>query len=200
MSAEELKARMGIQDDEPPPKLFSDSLYDDMQQTLLLLEKRIAQGPGSLSLLEVESLGAQTQRIIVEMRSFEANRVSGQGIAKVGGPPPPPVAPVQEQVVTPAAEIVQSKEITDISNDEGPAYDGKGGFGLSRGTRNTYVIPGMDEMSSEEYRLALQQSLIDRQSSRKKSGTTGNRATWDYLNNLSGERGVLKKDVDDEQP
>jgi hypothetical protein len=193
MSAEEIKARMGIEDDEPPPKLFSDSLYDDMRETLLLLEKRIAQGPGSLSMLEIEALSAQTRRIEVEMRSFKEDRVNGQGS------PPMGVATVPSPVV-PGAEMVQSKEISDRSDDEGPAYDGTGGFGLSKGTRNTYVIPGMDEMSPEEYQKALQQSVIDRQSARKRNGTTGNRATWDYLNNLTGESGVLKSEPDDEQP
>lgn len=204
MTAAEIKAQMGIQDDEPPPKLFSDSLYEDMKQTLLLLEKRIAQGPGSLSLLEVEALSAQTHRIEVEMRSFEDNRVNGLGMAHVGGGGGggmPAVAPSPATLLgVPGAEIVQSQERTDISEDEGPAYDGKGGFGLSRGTRNTYVIPGMDEMSPEEYQKALQQSVIDQQSARKRNGTTGNRATWDYLNNLTGQSGVLKSSPDDEQP
>ena len=47
-------------------------------------------------------------------------------------------------------------------------------------------------MSPDEYRKALQQSIIDRQSERKKSGRYGNMQTWDYLNNLTGESGVLK--------
>ena len=199
MSAEQIKAQMGIQEDEPPPKLFSESLYEDIQQTLLLLEKRIAQGPGSLSLLEVEAISAQTHRIAEEMRNFEDQRVNGLGMAHVGVEMP--VAPSPGPVgIVPGAEIVQSTERTDISEDEGPAYDGKGGFGLSKGTRNTYVIPGMDEMSPEEYQKALQQSVIDQQSARKRNGTTGNRATWDYLNNLTGQSGVLKSRLDDEQP
>ena len=72
------------------------------------------------------------------------------------------------------------------SEDEGPAEGDvfTGTMGQPADTVNTYIIPGMDEMTTEEYRAALQQSLIDRQSRRKQSGVTGNRATWDYLKQL----------------
>ncbi len=36
-------------------------------------------------------------------------------------------------------------------------------FGLARGTTNTYVIPGMEEMSPEEYRDKLQETISARQ-------------------------------------
>lgn len=190
MSPEEIKARMGLpDDDEEPPKLFSDSLYDDMQQALLTLEKRIKEGPGSLSMLEVEELIGQTQRIVVEMRDFEAGRVSGLGTAQI-----PAAAPPQ-----PVMEVVKSNVVTDTSDDEGPAYDGKG-MGVPKGTRNTYVIPGMEEMSPEEYQAALNESILARQRERQSLGGYGNRATWDYLNNLTGEKGVLKRDDDGERP
>ena len=35
--------------------------------------------------------------------------------------------------------------------------------GLAKGTTNTYLIPGMDEMSAEEYRDNLQKTIIARQ-------------------------------------
>jgi hypothetical protein len=191
LSPKEIKAQMrekqGLSDeDEEPPKLFSDSLYDDMKNTLLALEKRIKEGPGSLSMLEVEEVCAQTQRIVVEMRDFEAGRVNDLGSAGVP-------AATSAATPEPASEVFTHTE-------EGPAYEGEGGLGLAKGTVNTYVIPGMDEMSSEEYRDALQQSIIDRQTVRKSGGKYGNRATWDYLNNLTGETGVLKKQEDIEAP
>lgn len=76
--------------------------------------------------------------------------------------------------------------MTDTSLDEGPAYDGKGGMGLAKGTANTYIIPGMDEMSPEEYRKALQKSVSDRQTRRhsNRGGMVGNRAAHQYLDNL----------------
>ena len=67
---------------------------------------------------------------------------------------------------------------------------------IQQGTVNTYAIDGMGEMSPEEYQKALQQSVIDRQKERKRSGlTTGNKASWDYLSGLSGgkDKGVLNK-------
>lgn len=199
MSPEEIRARMGVPEEEEPPKLFSDTIYDDIQQSLLTLEKRVKEGPGRLSMLEVEELGAQTSRIVAEMKQFEVERLGGLGSAQVLPTPMPPF-PSAVSAAPVEAEIAKSILATDESEDEGPAYDGTGGLGMAKGTRNTYVIPGMDEMSPEEYQKALQQSITDRQTVRKGTGNYGNRATWDYLNNLSGDKGVLRRDDDSEQP
>ena len=105
---------------------------------------------------------------------------------------PPP--PQQTTAVTPQQSGYGA---TDISNDEGPAFDGSGGFGLARGTKNTYVIPGMDEMSPEEYRQKLQESISARQAKRReealKSGIIGNRSSNGYLDTLGsqGEMNVV---------
>eukprot|EP00339_Tiarina_fusa_P024500 CAMPEP_0117072068 /NCGR_PEP_ID=MMETSP0472-20121206/50686_1 /TAXON_ID=693140 ORGANISM="Tiarina fusus, Strain LIS" /NCGR_SAMPLE_ID=MMETSP0472 /ASSEMBLY_ACC=CAM_ASM_000603 /LENGTH=154 /DNA_ID=CAMNT_0004795943 /DNA_START=76 /DNA_END=537 /DNA_ORIENTATION=+ len=63
---------------EEAPKLFEESLYDDMQNILLTLEKRVADGPGSLSMLEVEEFSAMTNRLLKEMKEKEADRVAGR--------------------------------------------------------------------------------------------------------------------------
>lgn len=195
-SPEDIKTRMGIPDeDEAPSKLFSDNLYEDMRQTLLTLEKRIKEGPGCLSILEVEEFSAQTQRIAVEMREFEDCQKSGLGSASK----PSTVDAVAQAALE--SEMMESNEVIDTSNDDdGPKYDGTGGMGMAKGTRNTYILPGMDAMSPEEYRAALNQSILDRQKERQAVGGYGNRATWDYLNNLTGEKGVLKKDDEEVQP
>ncbi len=77
------------------------------------------------------------------------------------------------------------KKIIDTSNDEGPAYEGKGGLGIAKDTRSTYVIPGMDEMDPEEYRAALQKSVSERQARRRQMGVVGNQASGNYLDNLN---------------
>ena len=169
---------------------------------LLTLEKRAKEGSGSLSLLEAEEFSIMGSRVLKDMKEKDAERVSGTsslntGTAKaatssspLSTPPPPVQAVPSEQPV----ETLKSKRVTDTSDEEGPAYDGTGGLGLAKGTVNTYVIPGMDEMSPEEYQQALQESIIHRQAERKKAGRYGNRSSWDYLNALSGESGVLKKE------
>ena len=134
MSPEEIKARMrekeGLpDDDEEPPKLFSESLYDDMHHALLALEKRVKEGPGGLSILEVEELCAQTQRILVEMREFETSRTVGLGHAGVPANPPTATPAISMEM-----EISKSNEFVETSDEEGPAYDGKGGLGLAMGT------------------------------------------------------------------
>jgi hypothetical protein len=57
-------------------------------------------------------------------------------------------------------------------------------MGQPRGTVNTYVIPGMDEMTAEEYQQTLQQSIIDRQKRRRASGVVGNLSSSSYLDGL----------------
>lgn len=59
-----------LEDDEKPPKLFENDLLDDMQQSLLLLDRRVKEGPGSLTMEEVEEFEAATQRILQEMKEF----------------------------------------------------------------------------------------------------------------------------------
>ena len=70
------------------------------------------------------------------------------------------------------------------NSEEGREYDGKGGMGLANGTTNTWVIPGMDEMTGEEYRKALQESVSDRQSRRKAGDIVGNMQSNNYLDSL----------------
>jgi hypothetical protein len=113
--------------------------------------------------------------------------------------PQPPVAAAASTEVSMQMEIQKSNEMTATEdNEDGPAYDPRGGQGsLAKGTRNTYVIPNMDEMSPEEYQKALQATLFQQQEERRKkmlTGGYGNRASWDYLNNLTGESGQLKSD------
>jgi len=75
----------------------------------------------------------------------------------------------------------------DTSEDDGPAYDGTGGLGLAKDTANTYIIPGMDEMTGEEYRTALQKSVSERQANRSRvlGPSIGNMSSNNYLDNLS---------------
>lgn len=190
------------------PQLFSDALVDDMKEILLILEKRVQDGPGAIDSAEVDIFASMTKNVLEEMKAKEYERLED---AKSPGPaavtlvpepavvvaPAPATAPAPAPVAA-APAAVQKEEPKKESMEDGPDYDPQGGQGsLAKGTRNTYIIPGMDEMSSDEYRLALQQTLIDQQAERKKAGVYGNRNTWNYLNNLSGDSGVLKDPLED---
>ena len=110
---------------------------------------------------------------------------------------------------TPAIATTSSMETapgygtTDTSLDEGPAFDGKTGFGLAKGTTNTYAIPGMDEMTPEEYRNKLQESISARQAKRReeslksRGGMIGNANSQSYLDGLSkGETPTVTSAMD----
>lgn len=189
----------GLPVEEEAPPLFSDNLLEDMRTALLLLEKRVKDGPGAMTHLEVDEFQTATDRIYANMKEQAATLASrpkpGERVVELTANPPPGAELAYDDEVP---EMVVSPKVTqvlDTSNDEGPAYTGKGGMGLAQGTTNTYVIPGMDEMSPEEYQKALQDSISERQRNRHKKGIYGNRATWDYLNHLNGDHhaSVLKE-------
>ena len=178
---------------------FSEGILADMQSCLQTLEKRAKEGPGSLSMAEVTDLETAMGRIVSDMdlklqqgASSAADAVvdtdASTDVAKVSNvSETKPAAETMTKATTPpppaATQEDEDEEIIDTSNDE---WDGKGGLGMAKGTRSTYVIPGMEEMTGEEYRKALQKSVSDRQEQRRqsRSGVVGNRAAHDYLNDL----------------
>lgn len=212
---EQARAKAGLPDPDEHPKLYSDDLLDDMQVVLRILEKRVQGGQGSISTAEIEQFVTMSNNVLVEMKENENQQIqktpspssekssavnedssSSDNVSAAdkseGSAKTPAITAVVEEPSTEAASVEQEEYDPEV---EGPDYDPAGGQGsIPKDTTNTYIIPGMDAMSPEEYRVALQQSIIDRQKDRKASGKYGNRNTWDYLNNLSGDAGVLKKD------
>ena len=86
LTAKDILARarkaVGEEDDETP-QMFDDATLEDMQQTLLILEKRVKGGPGSLNDIDIVDMESLTGRIINEMNDFIQN----------GGEPPSNPAP-----------------------------------------------------------------------------------------------------------
>lgn len=213
-------AKSGLPDPDEHPKLYSDDLLDDMRDVLRLLEKRVQGGQGSIGPAEIEQFVTMSKNILVEMKENEHQQpqdtpspssgkssaldkgasVSSDDVSATGASESSTKTPTVAAVVEkPSAKTASDEEEEYNPEVEGPDYDPSGGQGsIPKDTTNTYIIPGMDAMSPEEYRVALQQSIIDRQKERKASGKYGNRNTWDYLNNLSGDRGVLKKEEEKE--
>ena len=219
---EQQRARSGLPDPDEHPKLYSDELLDDMKEVLVLLERRVQDGMGSIGSSDIERFVSMSNNILVEMKEKEYQRLNDAAATSSSSSAAAAPATTESSTATTAAAVVETapaksasagvdtaekdkttteeKEEEEVYDPEveGPDYDPAGGQGsIPKDTRNTYIIPGMDAMSPEEYRVALQQSIIDRQSQRKASGKYGNRNTWDYLNNLSGDTGVLKDDADD---
>jgi hypothetical protein len=201
------------EEEEPEPDfLFEDDILEEFQKSLIILEKRVKEGPSSLSVEEVTALEASTTLIVKDMEDHlnkgtyvkrDSPFAGTKGDATIAAgvappppvvsvpPPPPPVAAVTPSPPTPPPVIESQEEekplqYAETSDEEGEAYAGKGGLGMAKGTRNTYVIPGMDEMNPEEYRAALQKSVSDRQRKRRENrdGLVGNRAALQYLDQL----------------
>mmetsp|Transcript_2901 Transcript_2901/g.2776 ORF Transcript_2901/g.2776 Transcript_2901/m.2776 type:complete len:183 (+) Transcript_2901:90-638(+) len=141
--------------------LNDDEIMELMQQSLLVMERRVASGPASLKVQDVADLKGRMDRILADV---EARAVVAA----------PPAA---------AAQADGEAKYKETSDEEGAAYDGKGGMGLASGTANTWIIDGMDEMTGEEYRAALQKTVSSRQAQRKR-GTVGNANSNNYLSGL----------------
>lgn len=209
LTSEEILARARKASGQPEqpdslPLVFDEDILADMQSALLMLEKRVQDGPGSLTHHEIKELTTQLDRIVAEMHQNPHRRHQKPVRQQASSPLPdeqaavapvaqaPSAAPTAVVAVAPPptaqpapTQLPRSTATSDESDDEGPTYDGTGGMGQPRGTVNTYIIEGMDEMTSEEYRLALQQSIIDKQRERRKAGKVGNRGSLDYMNSLS---------------
>lgn len=116
-------------------------------------------------------------------------------------PPPPPQSITMAPPVNGNENVITTTAAAVVVNKEG-------GYGLATGTTNTYVIPGMDDMTPEEYREQLQQTISARQAERRKqavhnSNIIGNRSSSGYLDALSqggdgtngGGGGMYKKKI-----
>jgi hypothetical protein len=184
------REKQGLSADADEPKLYSDEILNNLQQILLTMEKRVKEGPGSVTSSEVDEFVVMSQNVLDEMKQKEYERLED---ASSSASSTPASTPVDVTASRTSSTIVTNPD----DNSEGPAFSPSGGNGsLAKGTTNTYIIPGMDEMNTEEYREALQKSISDRQTARKGTGNYGNRQTWDYLNNLNGESSGPSKKIE----
>lgn len=183
---------------EDEPQIFDKDMLADMQAALLILEKRVKQGPGCLSQEEILDLESLTGNIVTEMYDYNKQSIKPAQTAAPSSPASSSETTAEDILIArrnavpggeakplvadlPAA-IGPSKP--EYNSEEGSEFDGTGGLGLAKGTANTYVIEGMDEMTGEEYRKALQESVIARQEARRKVSIRGNMASQNYLDNL----------------
>jgi len=156
------RERAGVVEEEEFQSLFTKELRVDMAEVLTKLERRVKEGPGALSVLEVETLQHELGRILDEMKANEHNkppRPPREEASDEKAPSrPPPVSSSQSLLhadpdaiatLNEDSRAAPSENVRDASQDEGPAFDGRGGMGQPRGTVNTYIIPGMDEMNAE---------------------------------------------------
>jgi hypothetical protein len=91
-------------DEEEAAMLLEDHVLEDMQQMLLTLEKRVTDGPGDVSLLEVEDLQARSNRVLVDLKAKETDRLNG-----VGSAPPPAAKPISVTLATTPITDLQSE-------------------------------------------------------------------------------------------
>lgn len=69
-----------------------------------------------------------------------------------------PSSPPPSATLMPPQAKPEGTTVDEVQN-EGPEWDPKGGYGLPRGVRNSYVIEDMGKMTPEEYQAALRQVI-----------------------------------------
>jgi len=176
------RARAAVGAPEPEKEVhatpFDEETLGAIQRTMDILSKRTMDGVGSVTAAEVRGFEEDARIIQEEMARHQAG---AQTIAAPNREAPQEA--IQEAIMLEAPQKVMDLNRND---EEGAAYDGHGGMGLASGTRNTYIIEGMDEMTPLEYQKALQKSVSDRQAGRltNRNGVVGNRAAHAYLDQL----------------
>jgi hypothetical protein len=201
LSNEEIFARAAEQkasalEEDAQPMLFDDLMLKDMQTALLIMEKRATEGPGSLFLPEVDQLDVLLQKILLEMRQNQhlkpqrPTRSPQPSIASTSGTS----ATTNRNMEAPSRRTAETWQSAPNVIDIDTPDDDDESFGSAGETTNTYIIPGMEQMTAAEYQYELQKAVIEKQNMRRRSQTTGNRSSWDYMNQLTGEKGVLKKE------
>lgn len=182
LTSDEILARArqstGINIDEEEqnrPKIFEDSIYADIASAYSILDKRIKEGPGSLTARELSNLEVQLGRISNEMKANQNNR------------PPKPSASTNDTMSAPSETSVSAVQAS-VADATAPEHQGPNGFdgkyGVPVGTTNTYAIDGMEEMTPEEYQVAIQEAVSARQRQRRASGVVGNKSSQNYLDAL----------------
>jgi len=192
------------------PQLFSDDIMEDMRTSLLTLERRTKEGPGCLTHGDIDEFAMAAGRVLRDMKaqgkSLPDRIRPGERRARAEAAAEEAAINAEEEgksseeieliareaydaatkgMIPPPTESIIQEDTT--SDEDGPAYDGTGGMGLAKGTANTYDIPGMDEMTADEYQEALAQAVIDRATKRRygMGGRHGNQQTNDYMQSLS---------------
>ena len=87
MAAEASSDEDGEDDDTEDLAIFSESILDDMDEILQTLEKRLEDGPGSLSLEDIEEFSTKSNRVLVEMKEKGAEHAVASSSATSGDIP-----------------------------------------------------------------------------------------------------------------
>lgn len=197
------------ENEEGPPELFSEKVYEDIQTTLVMLDKVIKKN--GLTPEQYREFAAATDSVLDDLRGRESGATAEAATpapvafvppptssavpappppSSVAPPPPPPPLPPPPAASAAAAEgkkvvSINEKFAKDLETDHEEFQSS--GYGMASGTRNTYEIEGMHSMSPEDYRKALQNKVLADQEERRiqRAGVVGNRAAMSYLDDLN---------------
>jgi hypothetical protein len=168
--ARQAPSKKAIEEENERPKLFDESIYADIASAYDKLDKRFKDGPGSLTAVELIDLEVELTRIGDEMKQNQHMRPNRPSLAVLEMP----------NSVAGAARDQNSNTAPENDPED---FDGR--FGVPAGTTNTYAIEGMDEMTAEEYQVAIQEAVSAKQRQRRAASTfVGNQTAQNYLNNL----------------
>jgi hypothetical protein len=114
---------------------------------------------------------------VVEDEEKVAARRTGEDVVHKG-PAPKKLTAEEYNVIWEAGEGPSSEDKPDPNSP----------FANLHGVKNTWQIPGMDNMSTEEYYAAINKRLLDMKSKRKITEGSSNTMVNDYFDSLSKPR------------
>jgi len=174
-----------IDDDEAedePPILFSDDLMDDMKYCLVTLEKRVKEGPGSLTVQEIQGISDASARIVRDMNAetvIEQN--SSSSPATTVAPPPPIVSSSSPSEAEGRNNADPNANESETDDDDDEDVNGDPLEYMAK------FVPKDTSLSKEEFRSEL---LVNMKSEheRRRAATPnrGNQPTRHFLDSLSG--------------
>mmetsp|Transcript_19604 Transcript_19604/g.74180 ORF Transcript_19604/g.74180 Transcript_19604/m.74180 type:complete len:146 (-) Transcript_19604:300-737(-) len=118
----------------------------------------------------------------------DKTEVSNAPVASIGSRVPHPTL----SPMPPQQELARQERDPKLSlprdQDEVDAQNLNRGYGIAHGTRNTYIIEGMEDMTPQEYRLAMNRKIVSERNRRvRQGGPIGNLAFHDYMRELQGD-------------
>ena len=144
-------------------------LWQRVRESLLLLHHPFNLTDINLQLSNFLVSDRKLTRFLASLPMIPAPPAAEKPVAIVV---PVPVAAAPVAAVVPPPLTVVTPTPTNLNENDEPACNGSG-FGMTKGTANTYIIDGMDEMTADEYQAALALEVVERARGKHQYGLKG---------------------------
>jgi len=173
-----------VDDDEgenEPAILFGDDLMDDMKYCLVTLEKRVKEGPGSLTVQEIQEISDASARIVMDMNAETVIEQKISSLSATVVAPPPSKVSSSTPSGAKGQDNANPKAIESVTADDDEEVNGDPLEYMAK------FVPKDTTLSKEEYRSQLKDNMsAEHERRRNAAPNRGNQPTKHYHDGLSG--------------